>query len=307
MNTLYIEELNQRFGQTDDNGQIRFKMGKGDIPVIEVENEQARALISCQGAHLLSWVPVGQEEVIWVSKDARFVKGQSVRGGVPICWPWFGAHSANTSFPAHGFARTVLWEVTETRQLDSGETQISFSLNTNQLDETTRQSWPELTGALYVLTIGSSLTLELTTQNNDVNAINIGEALHTYFNVDDVSKTFVTGLHGKEYLDKPDGFKRKKQSGDIGINAEVDRVYLNTTEELAIKSPKRKIVISKQGSHSTIVWNPWKEVAEKMGDLGEKGYLKMLCVESGNAVDDVVTIKPGESHTLQVVYRVENI
>ncbi|RDH84979.1 MAG: D-hexose-6-phosphate mutarotase [endosymbiont of Galathealinum brachiosum] len=306
MNALYIEELNQRFGQSDDKGQIRFKMGKGDIPVVEIENEQASALISCQGAHVLSWRPDGQEEVIWVSREARYAKGQSVRGGIPICWPWFGAHSENTSFPAHGFARTVLWEITEACQLDSGETQISFILNTSQLDDTTRKTWPESTSALYVLTIGHSLKLELITQNNGVKAICVGEALHTYFNVGDVSKTSVTGLHGKDYLDKPDGFKRKKQSGDIGIDAEVDRVYLNTTDELSITGPQRKIVISKQGSHSTIVWNPWKQVAEKMGDLGEGGYLNMLCVESGNAADDVVTIKPGESHTLQVVYRVEN-
>ena len=307
MNKPTIEELNQRFGTSDNKCKISFTMGKGDIPVIEIENEQASAYVSCQGAHLLSWTPDGQDDVIWMSTDARFAKGKSVRGGIPICWPWFGAHSTNTSFPAHGFARTVIWEVNETSQLDSGETQISFTLNADMLDESIREMWPELTTVLYKLTIGTSLILELTTQNNNVNDIQIGEALHTYFNVGDVSKTIVSGLDGKDYLDKTDEFKRKKQSGNIGIETEVDRVYLNTTDELGIENPQRKIMVSKQGSHSTIVWNPWKEVADKMGDLGEEGYLKMLCVESGNAAEDIVTVKSGESHTMKVIYKVQEI
>jgi len=307
MVTPNIDELNQRFALVESKYRLCFKSGKGGIPVIEIENEQAKALISCQGAHLLSWIPKGQDEVLWVSGQARFAEGISIRGGIPICWPWFGAHSENASFPAHGFARTVFWEVSASRQLDSGETQIIFRLNTEQLDEVIRKMWPTLTTAQYTLTIGLSLKLELTTFNNGAEDIIIGEALHTYFNVGDVSSTLVAGLDGKEYLDKPDDFKRKKQSGDIGINEEVDRVYVKTTDELVIDNQRRKIIISKQGSNTTTVWNPWKQVAEKMGDLGDEGYLKMLCVESGNAADDVITIAPGESHTLQVRYALEKV
>ncbi len=307
MNASGIEALNQRFGLSGDEYQVYFKEGKGGIPVVEVRNAGGKALISCQGAHLLSWIPSGQDEVIWLSSDACFAEEQSVRGGIPVCWPWFGAHSVEASFPSHGFARTVLWEVRATRQLDSGETQISFGLNTGHLHKRIQQMCPEFVALEYTLTIGASLVLMLTTHNHGVEDMVIGEALHTYFNVGDVNNTCVMGLEGKEYLDKPDGFKCKKQVGAIRINEEVDRVYIKTKDELVIDNQKRKIVITKQGSNTSIVWNPWKAVAEKMADLGHDGYLNMLCVESGNAAEDVVTVAAGESHTLQVTYRLEDV
>jgi len=305
MITPSIDALNKGFGQAGAEASIVFKMGKGHIAVVEIKNKQAHALISLQGAHLLSWVPRGEDEVVWVSEGASFAEGKSVRGGVPICWPWFGSHKSNALFPAHGFARTILWNVVSTKLLASGETSIVFKLNTKRLDGSIQKMWPALTTVEYTLTIGEFLRLELTTCNNSGQDIIIGEALHTYFNVGDVSATQITGLDGKDYLDKPDDFKRKKQIGDIFINGEVDRIYLQTTDDVVIHNDKRKIRISKQGSQSTVVWNPGEQVADKMGDLGKDGYLQMLCVESANAADDVVTIAPGESHSLRVVYTLE--
>jgi len=302
MNT--IENLNQHFSLEDDNSQLTFKMGAGDIPVIEVKNELASAVISLQGAHVLSWIPAGEKEVIWVSADASFAVAKSVRGGIPICWPWFGAHETNNDFPAHGFARTVLWEVMATQQLDTGETLVTFKLDTNKLDDTQQSMWPQATVAEYKITIGKKLSLELVTNNNSKQAITIGQALHTYFSVDDVRNTSLSGLDGKDYLDKTDSFNRKTQLGDVTVSEEVDRIYLNTPGTLVIDDAKRKLVISKQGSSSTVVWNPWQEVANKMGDLGKDGYLKMLCVESANAAEDTVSIQPNEAHTLHVTYEV---
>jgi D-hexose-6-phosphate mutarotase len=157
------------------------------------------------------------------------------------------------------------------------------------------------------LTIGKILTIELTTNNQSNQAMTIGQALHTYFKVADVSKTHIFGLENKPYLDKTDGFKRKTQSGAVTIGSEVDRVYLQTADDVVIDDGQRKIVIKKQGSHSTVVWNPWKEAAEKMGDLGPDGYLKMLCVESANAVDDTVVVSAGESYRLLVTYELEAV
>lgn len=305
MTSSNVEQLNQAFSIQDGSNTLRFTMGRGDIPVVEIQNEQARASISLQGAHVLSWVPAGEEDVIWVSEDATFAPAKSLRGGIPICWPWFGPHESNAAFPAHGFARTVLWQVAATQPLATGETQITFRLDPSQLDEKYRSMWPQATVAEYRLTIGRILGMALTTFNHSDAPITIGQALHTYFAVDDVANTTVAGLDGKDYLDKTDGFKRKTQSGPIAIAAEVDRVYLQTPDDVSIDDGKRKIVISKQGSRSTVVWNPWKEAAEKMGDLGEDGYRKMLCVESANAAEDVVSIAPGESHCLRVVYEVE--
>ena len=307
MNTVNIEQLNKDFSFANDYHSLIFKMGKGNIPVVEIKNDQASAAISLQGAHILSWVPAGEDDVIWLSDDAKFAAGKSVRGGVPICWPWFGAHENNTDYPAHGFARTVLWQVTKTESISSDETQITFQLDTCQLDKSLQQMWPLPTVAEYRITIAKTLTMELTTYNHSDQLITIGQALHTYFKVDDVSCTSVLGLEGKDYLDKTKDFKRKTQIGPVTFNAEVDRVYLSTADDLVINDNKRKIVIKKQGSQSTVVWNPWEKVAKKMGDLGENGYLKMLCVESANAMEDTVDIDAGGSHSLRVTYELGKI
>jgi glucose-6-phosphate 1-epimerase len=304
MNTYDIEQLNNKFALQSDNNNLCFKTGKGDMPVVEIQNKQATALISLQGAHLLSWIPEGEEEVIWLSEDAKFAPGKSVRGGIPICWPWFGPHETNPDFPAHGFARTTNWQVVETEALAGGSTRISF---TTQPQAGNDAMWPPETSVLFQLIIGKKLEMELVTSNNSSENITIGQALHTYFKVGDVSKVLLHGLDDTEYVDKLDNFKRKNQHGPVTINEEVDRIYLGTVTDCVIedKELNRKIVIVKVGSHSTVVWNPWQENAKKMGDLGEDGYKKMLCVESSNAADDVVTIEPGNQHHFWVQYEVQ--
>ena len=304
MTTTSIEKLNQQFALQNKSSQLRIIAGKGGIPVVEIHNEHANALISLQGAHLLSWKPVGEEEVIWLSEDAQFAESKSVRGGIPVCWPWFGAHASNQNFPAHGFARTVDWQIINTEVLDDGTTRISFTTQPQQNNET---MWPAETSVQYQLTIGKKLEMELITHNNGSQAITIGQALHTYFNVADVSKVLLHGLDDTEYLDKLEDFKQKRQNGPVTIQQEVDRIYLNTASDCVIEDKllKRNIVIIKCGSNSTVVWNPWLETASKMGDLGVDGYSKMLCVESANAADDIVTIDAGKSHHLWVQYEVQ--
>ena len=307
MNAANVEQLNKEFSFANEYHSLIFKIGKGGIPIVEITNDQSSAAISLQGAHVLSWVPAGEDDVIWLSDEAKFAVGKSVRGGVPICWPWFGPHEENAAYPAHGFARTVLWQVLKTEAISAGETQITFQLDTRQLDDSLQAMWPLPTIAEYRLTIAKTLTMELTTFNHSDQLMNIGKALHTYFKVDDVSCTKVLGLEGKDYLDKTDGFTRKTQVGAVTISEEVDRVYLETADDLIINDNKRMIVITKQGSESTVVWNPWKDVADKMGDLGEDGYLKMLCVESANAMQDTVDIEAGESHSLRVTYELKGV
>lgn len=303
MTTLNLEQLNQQFAINKDN-HLLFKTGKGNIPVVEIKNEHSSAIISMQGAHVLSWIPAGEEEVIWLSEDAKFAPGKSVRGGIPICWPWFGAHESNASFPAHGFARTVYWQVISTEALEDGDTRIIFS--TKPLPEN-EQMWPPQTNVQYQLTVGKKLHMELITHNEGSETITIGQALHTYFNIGDISKVLVHGLDDTKYLDKMDNFKQKRQHGPVVIDREVDRIYLDTITDCVIedKALNRNIVINKCGSRSTVVWNPWQATASKMGDLGVDGYKKMLCVESCNAATDVVHIKPGKAHHLLVHYSVK--
>lgn len=301
---MNINQLNDEFSLEVNGNNLHFISGDGGIPCVEIHNHLGSALISLQGAHLLSWKPVGEEEVIWLSEDAKFSPGKSVRGGVPICWPWFGAHESNNAFPAHGFARTTDWQIINTEALDDGTTRVSFTTQPQQNNET---MWPTETSVQYQLTIGKRLEMELITHNNGSQAITIGQALHTYFNVADVSKVLLHGLDDTEYLDKLENFKQKRQNGPVTIQQEVDRIYLNTASDCVIEDKllKRNIVIIKCGSNSTVVWNPWLETASKMGDLGVDGYSKMLCVESANAADDIVTIDAGKSHHLWVQYEVQ--
>jgi len=301
-----VQQLNNEFSLASANNNLSIKTGEGGITVIEVKNIHASAIISLQGAHILSWRPKGEEEVIWLSEDASFASGKSVRGGIPICWPWFGAHKTNNNYPAHGFARTTDWQIISTEALVDGTTRISFT--TKPIPET-ESMWPADTTVQYQITIGKKLELELITHNNSNQPITISQALHTYFKVGDISQVYLHGLDDTDYLDKPDNFERKRQQGPITINKEVDRIYLDTTGDCVIedKALNRNIIIIKCGSHSTVVWNPGKEIADKMGDLGGEGYKKMLCVESSNAAEDIVTIEPGKAHQLWVQYEVNEI
>lgn len=299
-----INLLNNEFSLAAAGNNLHLIKGKGGLPVVIIQNKHASALISLQGAHILSWIPKNEKDVIWLSDDATFAKGKSVRGGIPICWPWFGAHETNDTYPAHGFARTTDWKIVSTEALSDGATRICF---TTMATPETESMWPAETTVQYQVTVGNKLELELITHNNGKAPITIGQALHTYFNVGDINQTLLHGLDGSDYLDKPDNFSCKVQYGPVTIEEEVDRIYLDTTGDCVIsdKSLNRNIVIIKCGSRSTVVWNPWKEVAEKMADLGIDGYKKMLCVESCNAATDVVTIEPGKAHQLWVQYEVQ--
>lgn len=295
-----LDELNEKFSFPD---HVEIKQGPGGQAIVEVKNQRANAEIILQGAHLISWAPEGEEPVVWLSEDAKFAEGKSIRGGVPVCWPWFGPHETDASFPAHGFARTVPWTLTETQQLGEHSTRLVFSI---EQSEATKATWPYDCELEMVFLIGQSLEIDLVTKNTGDEAFIIGEALHTYFAVSDAGKISIQGLDECTYLDKVDNYARKQQQGAITIDTEVDRVYLDTSTDCIIEDPgmNRCIRINKTGSRSTIVWNPWEEVANKMGDLGENGYLNMVCVESGNAVENLVTVQPGGQHHLSVKYDV---
>lgn len=299
-NTDYAA-LNKKFAIP---GQLEFVPGPGGLAIAEVSNVHATASIALQGAHLMTWAPRQAHPVIWLSKAATFAPGKSIRGGVPICWPWFGAHATETKFPGHGFARTVMWEVVKTEARRDGATRLSFRI---VQDEATRAQWSQATEALHTVTIGRTLDIELSTRNTGNTAVTIGDAFHTYFEVGDIRRCVIHGLGHCAYLDKVDGGKKKQQTGPVTIDGEVDRIYLDSTADVLIDDPglNRRIRVSKRGSRATVVWNPGTEKAAKMGDFGNQGHLNMVCVESANAADDVVQIPAGAEHRLWVRYVVE--
>lgn len=296
-----MSELNKLANRYGIAGKVSFEQ-VGELVAARVTTPFATATVALQGAHVISWQPAGQASVIWVSKFARFASGKSIRGGVPVCWPWFGPHASNPQFPGHGFARTVPWALVATQALPDGRVRLEFELIQN---DATRAQWPHASVVRNIITVGQELEVELATTNTGSAPFQLGQALHTYFVVGDIRRATVAGLEGCEYLDKVGG-GRKRQQGQVTFTQETDRIYLGTQGCCGILDPAldRTILITSTGSRSTVVWNPWIEKADKMGDFGTDGYLDMVCVETANAAEDVVTLAAGETHCMTAQYRV---
>jgi glucose-6-phosphate 1-epimerase len=300
-----ITALNTQFGI---EGQLSFSEDASGLVVAKIENAQGTASLCLQGAHLMSWQPKSQSvPVVWLSRDAKLAAGKSIRGGAPVCWPWFGAHSTEAGFPGHGFARTVPWCVIESATEPDGATRLTLRLVAN---DKTRVQWPHDCNVDLTVIASETLRMEMSTENTGSTDFVIGEALHTYFQIGDIGAVRVSGLEGCEYWDKVGGSSLRVQDGAISFPAETDRVYINTAAECVIHDDqlKRRIHVAKSGSLSTVVWTPWAEKAGKMGDMGQPdGWREMLCVESANAIDNLVKVAAGTRHTLIVEYRAESL
>jgi glucose-6-phosphate 1-epimerase len=299
------QQMDTQFGI---KGQLNFIEDPSGLTVAEIRNAQAAASLCLQGAHLMTWQPKSQAlPVVWLSRDAKLAAGKSIRGGAPVCWPWFGAHPSETGFPGHGFARTVPWRMVESGMEPDGATRLVLRLVES---EKTRAQWPHDCTLDLTVIVGETLRMELTTENTGTGDFVVGEALHTYFRIGDIGAVRVIGLESCDYWDKVGGSALKKQSGDIHFSGETDRVYINTAAECVIEDDrlKRRIHVAKSGSLSTVLWTPWTEKAGKMGDMGQPdGWREMVCVESVNAMENVVKVAAGTRHTMIVEYRAESI
>ena len=296
MNTVDITTLNANFAITR---QVAFETGPGDLPIIIIRNGAAEATVALQGAHVLSFQPQSQQQVLWVSQQARFESGKAIRGGIPLVFPWFGSHPTDPSKPQHGFARTMLWEILGTSAGAAGTTQVRLGLRDNLQ---THELWPQAFELEYVIAVGSTLEAELIVRNTDEAAFTWSGALHSYFTVGDVRRIAINGLDGATYIDQVDGMQRKQQHGAVTFDRETDRIYLDTDATCDIHDPVlgREIHVAKRGSRSTVVWNPWIDKARAMSDYGDDEYPRMVCVETANAADNAVTLTPGEEHRLAV-------
>jgi D-hexose-6-phosphate mutarotase len=298
------EVLNRRFS----NGlQIRFSQLADGIVVVEIDTPLATATISLHGGHIVSWHPKHQvKSVLWVSRSAKFIPGKAIRGGVPICWPWFGAHLTDAKLPSHGYARISPWEGSSVNLLDGGAMEINLCLPDN---DSSRAQGPDGVRLSIQITVGETLKMALTTSNQSDREIVLTEGLHTYFQISDIAKISVLGLEGSEYIDLADENKSKQEAGPIVFEGELGRIYENNKATCVIDDVplNRRIIIEKSGSDSTAVWNPWAAKAATMDDMGRDGWREMVCVESANALGNVVTVKAHESHTLAVNYSVQSL
>jgi len=296
------EQLNAMHGIT---GKLRFVTGNGGLTLIEIDNDKARALVSPYAGQVLSFHPAGEpEDLLFVSEHAYFQPGKAIKGGIPVCWPWFGSDPEGKGRPTHGFVRNREWQVLGAAQQDDGATSVRLGITP---DEAIRALWPHPFELTLEITVGRSLVLTLCSFNPDTVPLTITQGLHSYFRVGDVSRTRVLGLEGKPYIDKMDAGAVKTQEGPVTIGGEVDRIYTGVDRELVIDDPAfgRRIRIASEGSASAVVWNPWAATAAAMADLGDEEYTGMLCVETTNAGPDVVQIIPGENYRLVARYSIE--
>lgn len=267
------------------------------LEFIRVEHSLASASVCLQGAHLTHFQAVGALPLLWVSEAEDYRPGKAIRGGIPICWPWFGPHPAGQG-PAHGLVRDRCWQLDHASESAEGVV-LQLSVVQEPVD-----CWPYAARLQLAVHIGRSLRLQLTTENTGHQAFSLSQALHTYFPVQSIEQARVTGFAQWHYRDSlsPGVGLLTETADSLEIQAETDRIYQGSGP-LALDTPRQHIDIVSQGSGSVVLWNPWIEKSRRLSNFRDDDYLRMLCIETANCGDDLITLAPGQRHCLAVEYR----
>jgi glucose-6-phosphate 1-epimerase len=289
-----LAQLNEHFGLP---GVLAFHATSSGLIRADITTPHASATVYLQGAHLTAWQPAGQQPVIFTSRKTELAPGKAIRGGVPVCFPWFATRHDGKTGPSHGFGRIQDWTLAFAA-LAGDDLHLTFTLGPTDIS---RGLGFDRFRLAYQLIIGRTLTMQLTVANDDTAPLVFEEALHTYYKVTDVHEINITGLEGVTYLDKNEHLQSKLQEGAITITGPTDRVYLNTVTTCVIHDTlgKRRINVAKTNSNTTVVWNPWESGAQKLTDLDPTEWHEFVAVETVNAAEDTITLAPGASHTMQ--------
>jgi len=302
MDTVSVAaELDHRFGIP---GVAEVCEGNGRLPRVRITGAFGEGEVYLHGAHVTSWKPAGnnEDEVLFVSTKSHWQEGQAIRGGIPICFPWFRAKRDDRQAPAHGFARTKTWQI---ESIVQNEGRVSVSMLTES-DEQTRRWWPGEFRLIHRVTFGSELKLELICRNTGTTPLRFEEALHTYNRVADVEQVHLQGLDTVRFLDNTNANQEKIQIGDVAIASQTDSAYMNTDSAVDLLDPRmrRRIRLQKDNSLTTVVWNPWGEGAAGLKDLGDGQWKQFLCVEASNILDSSVNLDSGQEHKMTAVLSV---
>lgn len=297
-----VMELDRRFGIP---GIARVCEGDGGLARVDITSSRARGRVYVHGAHVTSWCPAGGDEVIFLSTKSRWEEGQAIRGGIPVCFPWFRGKADDPHAPAHGFVRTKSWQLESILESSAGVTVSMFT----ESDEHTRRWWPAAFRLAHRVTFGSELRLELVCTNTGSAPLRFEEALHTYNRVADIEKVRLQGLDGTSFLDNTDANTEKTQPGDVTIALQTDKAFINNenTVDLLDATMRRRIRLQKSNSSTTVVWNPWQQGASRIADLGDGEWKQFLCVEASNIIDDAVNLAPGQKHTMSALLSVATL
>ena len=276
---------------------------------------QAELLVAEQGAQILSYRRHGQPPLIWLSEQARYLQGQGVRGGVPVCWPWFGDLQRNPpavqamvqgEAPFHGLARTLDWQVLEVQEA-AGQLTLSFTLDLPD----GLPGWPHAASLRLDIQLDiqldDALQLRLTTRNLGIAPLAISQALHSYFAVSDIRQVRLRGLDGCRYIETLEDWAVCQQQGDLHFSGETDRIYQDLPSRLELLDAgwQRKLILQSSGSASAIVWNPWIDKSTRLSHFAADAWQSMLCIETANVWDDCIELAPGARHELCLSLRSE--
>lgn len=265
--------------------------GVNGLERMVVNSPEAVGEVYLQGAHVTSWAPSGLKPVLWMSRHSVFETGRPIRGGIPICFPWFGPHPSDTTKPAHGSARIVRWTPVVSQWQPSGNAQVVLQATIAPFELRLEVNMGKVLDVRLQTTLPSAASA----------AVTFEQALHTYFSVTDVRNITIRGLESREYIDKMLQARRCPASGQpIRFHQETDRVYVNTRDTVTIddSGDGRQIIIEKSGSDSTVVWNPWIDKSRRMPDFGDGEWPQMVCVETANVAENRIRLVPGQSHLM---------
>lgn len=274
-------------------GRVEFSMEPWGYPLLSVRNRAASATLSLYGGHLMSYVRAGEEDILWLSKAVSIEGGKSIRGGIPVCWPWFGQHPSNASMPVHGLARVREWRLEDVSELDDDSSEILLRLPGGSLES------PPFPFSLKLrVSIGKELRVALETGNEGEEEANFTAGLHSYFKVGDISRVSIEGLSGVRYWDKSmDSYC--VQEGTLAFKGKVDRIYREISEcEVVDPVLGRRFKVAAEGGRSMVVWNPGEGVERMFPGFVAEDYLTMLCVEAASPSFEPVKLEPGFSHVL---------
>lgn len=278
-----IEQLNERFALA---GKAAIVAGEGGLPRVDVTADAASGSVYLHGAHVTDYRPSGGERVLFLSATSEFEAGKAIRGGVPICFPWFGPKADDPDAPSHGLVRTATWTLDAITEKD-GAIVVTLTHRAGPYD------------LHYECVFGPSLTLTMRVTNTDDKPQRFEAALHSYLTVSDVRKVVITGLEDIGYFDKVADAPNPSAGEPILFTEETDRVYQDTTNTCVLHDPiqHRKIVVEKSGSQSTVVWNPWIAKAARLPDFGNDEWPGMCCIETACVEPNGITLMPGaQSH-----------
>jgi glucose-6-phosphate 1-epimerase len=297
-----IAESDRRF---DIPGIAQLVEGNGGLPKVRITSPEVVGEMYLHGAHVTSWKPAGGEEMLFLSSQSRWEHGHAIRGGVPVCFPWFGDYAEHPKAPAHGFVRTTAWQLESIAETGGAVTVSMFT----ESNEDTKRWWPADFRLVHRATFGRELSLELVATNKGRTSLRFEEALHAYHRVGNVEKVRVRGLDTIHYLDKTDAKRKKTQRGELVIVSETDRVYLNTRDTIELEDPvlRRRTRITKENSLTTVVWNPWVQKAHSLSDFADDEWVQMICIETSNVSDCAVDLPPGRQHTMRAHVSVTNL